>query len=61
MSYCGGWVIGRGGGFGEREIGFVLGLFSRSPEARFIVVVLCGKEGCIDFVLLRFGFVLHKK
>ena len=37
--------------------GFELGLFSGSPEGWFIVVNLCGKEGCIDFVLKRIGFV----
>jgi len=43
------------------SFGFVLGLSFSSWAGWFIIVILCDKGGCIDFVLLRFGFVLHKK
>jgi len=36
-------------------IGFVLA----EPESDFIFIILCGKGGCIRFVVAEIGFVLH--
>jgi len=47
-----------------RQVGFVwvcFGFVFSSREGWFIFVSPCDKGGCIDFVLLRIGFVLHKK
>jgi hypothetical protein len=46
------------------EIGFDwvrLALFSSSGQWWFSLVTLCGKEGCVGFVVAKIGFVLRKK
>ena len=49
---------------GKPEAGSVLGLigfvFSGGLEWSFFVI-LCGIRGCVDFVVLRIGFVLRKR
>jgi hypothetical protein len=50
--------------FAYFEIGFVwvrLASFSSSGQWWFSLVNLCGKEGCVGFVLGEIGFVLQKR
>jgi len=36
-----------------------LGLFFRVGQGWFFLVTLCGKEGCVGFIVQEIGFVLH--